>query len=1560
MKSPGGIVTPLAVFLCLVGLVAFAPSAAAEVPTVISITTGEPSPTGSTEVTFTITFDQPVEGLTEEEVQLNYASVSTALSITGGPEVYEITISNCYVTGPLSITIREGNIQNELGEFLETSASSPVIEIDAERAFLTELTPHGDEVGDFEPLIVDAVFSRPVYDFDFLDLYFISGTALEFSDITITGGPTEFTIELANPTRAGAFIFTLHPNHDIVDEYGRPLLGPFPEVPLTSHHSLPEFNGWSRESEDIVTADTVAVFAHFSHTVVGFGFEDYEITTDGVTFDEATLGDGTRDFTITITGLSGQGTLTITTSQVFLVSNAGGENLTLEEPVSLTIPVDLVAPGLEIVPAATEIKETGIAVFHLSFSEAVAGVDTDDFVPVPDGLSFTSFEITGEGDSYVATVGGFDGPGSITFSLSETAEITDIAGNAFVPYEDSYEVAVVIDEPALLSITPQQSAPTSAETVSFVAAFDQAVVGVHAEDFLISTDGSITISDASVSGTDDAWTLTLTGVEGLGNITVGLHPENGITNSRGRQLLPSGATATLAVDRAGPAITSFTTQQAAIQTGGSAVAVITFDQPALHVDIEDFIVSGSAAEGATLSILQLGLSFQLTLSPLNSTGTVNIAVNPDNDITDALGNPLAPGGAQVSFNVFVPGPRVLSITDPYSGPTNTAQPEFTIAFSEAIASLNLDAITVTAPGQSPTLALVSSSATLFTVRVQGLAGEGTVQLAIEAGANITNAQGHTVAAGATSDVVIFDRVAPTYTFAPIDIAVTQPLEPVRVQVNFSEPVRALRPQNLNFSVGGSSAGLSAEVTGSGATYEVQISGVAAEATGALTISVRPASVLDIAGNALGTGPAISLPIDFGAPQFLGFVPEDGRVPPGGHVAIRFSEPVNGLDASVFTIYPDFPLEIAPLGAGLYELRLPWEAGNNSALIVANLEDITDLNGNALTNPGEYAISAAMDETVPRWIGFAPEENTAITTGEPFRISLFFDEPVTLKNNAAAWIQVAAQGGATAMLDRIVQGEGREIILDIRATGASGAVGLHIDSDAFDGAANEIPEAVSMVETYVVDTTAPRVPLVTPLASVVQAGDSIAFDISTEGDGAHAVQASVNGGEAWLVELPEGEVSRFRFDTSAYDIGLASITTRLTDIHGRTVTYTTFDAFEIVGNTPAEDLVPPAVSSITFEDYDGAARTATFAVRFSEPVRGMGDGAEVLVRHNGTAHERVFVERIDDNDAAYRVHLLGMDGQGSTRVDIGPGNIRDYAGNRYVITRQGPVAFIDAQPPRVISFARATAGIHTGGDLVLPVSFDEPAFNFSAHDLLVESFGTAYARIVIEGGGTDYNIVVKGLRGNGWFRASLDADTAIADAVGNTTREAVTGPGVLVNTGIAALFEEPAAEAADALAMLEAFHTIDLNADGRLDWFELLLYQPELSPALINLIDSNDDGVIVVAELQRVYGGGIIHTADTDGDGAFELAELLRVIQLYNAGGYTCAPASILQEDGFATIAKNAAPGEVLCQPHALDYLDTGNSLSLSELLRAVQFFNAGGYSYCPGGSEDNFCANQPK
>jgi len=90
-----------------------------------------------------------------------------------------------------------------------------------------------------------------------------------------------------------------------------------------------------------------------------------------------------------------------------------------------------------------------------------------------------------------------------------------------------------------------------------------------------------------------------------------------------------------------------------------------------------------------------------------------------------------------------------------------------------------------------------------------------------------------------------------------------------------------------------------------------------------------------------------------------------------------------------------------------------------------------------------------------------------------------------------------------------------------------------------------------------------------------------------------------------------------------------------------------------------------------------------------------------------------------------------------------------------------------------------------------------------------------------------------------------------------------------------------------------------------------------------------------------------HSADLNGDFVISWSELLRVLQFYSIGGYGCAAGD--SEDGYIP-----GPGGQNCRPHDSDFAPQNWAIGLNELLRLIQFYNAGGYARCDT-TADGFC-----
>lgn len=127
--------------------------------------------------------------------------------------------------------------------------------------------------------------------------------------------------------------------------------------------------------------------------------------------------------------------------------------------------------------------------------------------------------------------------------------------------------------------------------------------------------------------------------------------------------------------------------------------------------------------------------------------------------------------------------------------------------------------------------------------------------------------------------------------------------------------------------------------------------------------------------------------------------------------------------------------------------------------------------------------------------------------------------------------------------------------------------------------------------------------------------------------------------------------------------------------------------------------------------------------------------------------------------------------------------------------------------------------------------------------------------------------------------------------------------------------------------------------------------------LCRILDLGEIRTTLIATIIQGEGAGPFHSADVSEDNLISLSELLRVIQFFNMGGYHCAEPPSSTEDGYIS----GGGGAQACAPHDSDYAPQNWKVSLSELLRLIQFYNSDGYHFSMlEETEDGFFPGQPE
>jgi hypothetical protein len=209
--------------------------------------------------------------------------------------------------------------------------------------------------------------------------------------------------------------------------------------------------------------------------------------------------------------------------------------------------------------------------------------------------------------------------------------------------------------------------------------------------------------------------------------------------------------------------------------------------------------------------------------------------------TQDPGNP-GPNG-ETRTPTDTPPTVAVTLAAGVTDPTNDNPVNFTVTFAEPVTDFD-DSTDVTVGGTSGAdTAVITGSGDTYNVAVSGMDNDGTVTLAVNAGAAVDEVNNANLASPSAASIN-YDGTAPTVT---VERAAGQAdptsTSPINFTVQFSESVINLAEADISLTA---PAGATATLTGSGDTYNVAVSGM--EASGNVAVSIPADVAEDVAGN----------------------------------------------------------------------------------------------------------------------------------------------------------------------------------------------------------------------------------------------------------------------------------------------------------------------------------------------------------------------------------------------------------------------------------------------------------------------------------------------------------------------------------------------------------------------------------------------------------------------------------------------------------------------------------------------------------------------------------------
>ena len=492
----------------------------------------------------------------------------------------------------------------------------------------------------------------------------------------------------------------------------------------------------------------------FSETVTGVDALDFS-PTGGVSGAAITgvSGSGSR-YTVTLTTGSGDGSLGLGLSATPSILDGAGQPCSQLQFNGESYQIDKTAPSvLSIVRGGVSPTTAANLPFTVTFSEAVTGLGLEDFVataPSMPGVSIGSLT-TLNNTTWTVNVNTVAGAGSLRLDIPHGAVIMDLAGNPLgAPYTAGESYTVDRLPPTVLSILRAGVSPTHAASVDFAVTFSEPVQNVGVGDFSLAAFGVSGAAIANVSGSGASYTVTVNTGSGDGTLRLDVRSSPTIQDALGNPLSgPYQNGESYALDRTAPRVTSIRRQGASPTNASSLVFAVTFSEPVIGVEVDDFRLADGAPSGASLTGLGgLGADYTVTAGTGSGDGTLRLDLALAASVQDAAGNLLtSPYTGGESYQVDRTAPTVVSVKREDTNPTSAATANFSVTFSEAVSGLGLSDFSLAVSGVSGAKVIGVGdlgAGLVYRVTVLTGSGNGSLRLDLPASATITDRAGNTV------------------------------------------------------------------------------------------------------------------------------------------------------------------------------------------------------------------------------------------------------------------------------------------------------------------------------------------------------------------------------------------------------------------------------------------------------------------------------------------------------------------------------------------------------------------------------------------------------------------------------------------------------------------------------------------------------------------------------------------------------------------------------------------------------------------------------------------------
>lgn len=528
--------------------------------------------------------------------------------------------------------------------------------------------------------------------------------------------------------------------------------------------TLPVVNIGAPSGSPVNSAGT----ASFPVTITGA--DSISLAMGNVTLNHSGTGGGnitvlngtTAAPTVQVTGVSGNGSYTISIASGVAADSAG--NTSLAAGPSAAINVDNTAPSVTVLSGpSVSAANTGPVTYSVTFNEPVTGFNSAGDIDVQaTGTAAPGLvEVAGSGaGAYTVTLSNINGNGSLKIAVKAGAA-SDAAGNANTVSAASTAFDVDNTLPTVTGITrlTPASALTNASTVTWRVAFNEPVNGLAPADFTATVvsgalPGAGTLAVSTPSGsTVDVTSGPFTGSGELRLDVLGASAT--ITDNVGNALVADYTDGEpYTVDQAGPVIDPL--DDRATASLSPAISGTATDNMSGVASINVRVHNGAGYDHSFAASVTppngMSCSWTTGVSPALTVGDYTVDVTG----TDAAGNAGAAESFTLTVDTNVPTITVIDMMTADSTPTFTGT-----ASTQAPRTIIRVDVTVAGVTRQATLLTSGSSVNWeLTIPDNGALEDGIYMVTVEATNNL-------LLTGDGSFSLMVDSTAPAVAFTPV-------------------------------------------------------------------------------------------------------------------------------------------------------------------------------------------------------------------------------------------------------------------------------------------------------------------------------------------------------------------------------------------------------------------------------------------------------------------------------------------------------------------------------------------------------------------------------------------------------------------------------------------------------------------------------------------------------------------------------------------------------------------------------------------------------------------------